>query len=77
SKIANDVSARETLIKYPTPPSLLVRPPEHTSPCAKNERDASFDSILSFFAFVLAGRLWYYYKVGVFLTLFDLLIDSR
>ena len=24
SKIANDVSARETLIKYPTPPSLLA-----------------------------------------------------
>ena len=29
SKIANDVSARETLIKYPTPP-ILVSPPSGT-----------------------------------------------
>ncbi|PKM44559.1 MAG: hypothetical protein CVV03_07650 [Firmicutes bacterium HGW-Firmicutes-8] len=35
SKIANDVSARETLIKYPTPPASQYRPPEYTNPsCA-------------------------------------------
>jgi len=43
SKIANDVSARETLIKYPTPPSSSVRPTEHTIPsCAKSERGCLF-----------------------------------
>jgi len=51
-KIANDVSARETLIKYPTPQLFYL--PGHTCPsCALIKEAASF--VISFVIFFRWG----------------------